>query len=160
MVVNLVQGHRWCAFLWTKSLTCNVIIRTGDHSGNCVFQACLCPWAPLVMYLVPGRERVRAAKERDEKEEAEERQLVQQVGISIPYRWAVLLLHSTGSNNRLRKYHPVSLPYLEGHEPYQETACDHMGSVLHAFYLRNSVITKPSAWRHTHTCLHDSCPVG
>ena len=39
-----------------------------------------------MMYLVPGRERVRAAKERDEKEEAEERQLVQQVGIFIPYR--------------------------------------------------------------------------
>lgn len=37
------------------------------------------------VHLSPGEKGSEAAKERDEKEEAEERQLLQQVEIFIPY---------------------------------------------------------------------------
>lgn len=56
------------------------MVRTGDHSGDSLFQARVCPWAPLDDAPVSlGEKGSEAANERAQKEEAEERRLLQQV---------------------------------------------------------------------------------
>lgn len=86
--VNAVQGHRWCAFLETESLSkyetsqgepgTTQVMASSGHA--CVHELL---W---VMHLRPWEGKGQSGlKERGEKEEAEGRQLSRQVGIFIPY---------------------------------------------------------------------------